>query len=1202
MDGVVRIRGNNESVRDVDWQLALCIGWNEESQTYRVQTLDGLEANVPEPDLEAAAVPPLDAGGFDVVWPVFGSAELDGELGFGLATSMAECLAQKGFCIAQMCVSALDQEEALDVAASRRAREPFKQEYEMLMMGRGNDTKAVELPAPNFDREAPDALARCNRQLTEVSELMAPLTSSMLGFEYTGLSYRFARLPYKSSAEADQLRPLALSEEDVEIGTIEQHLVMMQRRKVCMLYMIDNDGGSLKLFHKDGSEVVLPVTKNKLVLFRHDRMSFEYKPKGLSLALQTWMLSPTPIPEVTQLSGPTEEMAQVMGITGPTPPKHEQVQVMSTHTRFPGESGESLQYWNMLKSCTDGYTEWPFARFDFESYYTPDGNAAMMSGKSYTKHGGFCTIDEVMSLDNKHFRISDEEAQAMSCTQKMVCEVGYQCLALAGFSREKLDGKHIGIYLGDWGDDFRSLLNRLNLLTWHSVHTATGLNLGVTPSRLGYVFNLRGPTMSFDTACSAALTSTHHGHMNMINFEADKILKCDGSLAGGVNVLAEGNFIGGCSANMLSHEGRCWTFDRTADGYERGEGCGFMYMKLSNDHDTLNTRLAALCGSCVNQDGRSASLTAPNGPSQQAVIRKAMRMANIEPEDVGVMECHGTGTALGDPIEVGAIHSVMEADRDDPLPHTSAKSNIGHLETSAGAAGLIKCILMVQYVTGIPNVHLKSVNPHLDSGGFPQLFQTELLDLPMTSMYCGVSSFGYGGTNARGEVYGRVQTGFRSTQKCEVTKIDFTVVSCPRCLGHMCWLCGAAVPSTAMKVQHRCSLIRDEFADYEHCSNCYGGAYNYGELVEDSFPWDPGYGIYISGTWNSWSDKDEMERTEDRTYVCVVTLGLTQTEEFRLFVNGHDDMALYPAASAADSSVRVLGPDENSSGMKWVIDGRADGVGAGTLYRIIFRWDEQYKTVSWEPISSGVTDEVVGADFRHRYDVLVSCLQWQPRQMSPSVKDGPGVYRTSFNIGASGAEEFQIMRDRNNNQIIYPAQAKAEDTSVVILGPDEGGSGKCFLVRGPPKEFVTVKLWIVGTKLSITLESESNPEKRWEGDAGEKRSRMYDVTGAFNNWRLSRMQPDMATSGVYRYRFMVEQRDGVQFNIIRDQNRSFAFHPMSPEAAQSDEAIMVGPDGGGEGFYWVVFEEPGTWVEIVLDLNERDKRKSVSWAALDSFG
>jgi len=224
----------------------------------------------------------------------------------------------------------------------------------------------------------------------------------------------------------------------------------------------------------------------------------------------------------------------------------------------------------------------------------------------------------------------------------------------------------------------------------------------------------------------------------------------------GVNTLVgQGSYISLSGPGMLSQKGRCFTFDHSADGFARGEGIGSVLLKHCVNNVESVDRIAMLIGSSVNQDGRSASMTAPHGPSQQQVINASMREAGVSPRLITICECHGTGTALGDPIEVGALRGCIfkGGERDTPILKTSAKSNIGHLEAGAGIAGFIKCCLMLNYSAGAPNCHLMNLNPHLDVGGYPVYFETELADYGQNSGLTGVSSFGFGGTNARADVW-----------------------------------------------------------------------------------------------------------------------------------------------------------------------------------------------------------------------------------------------------------------------------------------------------------------------------------------------------------------------------------------------------------------------------------------------------------------
>jgi acyl transferase domain-containing protein len=239
---------------------------------------------------------------------------------------------------------------------------------------------------------------------------------------------------------------------------------------------------------------------------------------------------------------------------------------------------------------------------------------------------------------------------------------------------------------------------------------------------------------------------------------------CKQNLCVGANTaVGVGAYIALSGPGMLTHKGRCFTFDRSADGYARAEGVGGMTLKkCENEIDSMG-RLAMLIGACVNQDGRSASMTAPHGPSQQEVIRACMTEAGLDASMVTIAECHGTGTSLGDPIEIGSLRGTMKAGRGEKaLLCTSSKSNVGHMEAGAGMLGTIKCILILRASTGTPNLHLYSFNPHLDIEGFPLWMQTEHTDFMANSGLTGVSSFGFGGTNARADMWGHCTQGPRA--------------------------------------------------------------------------------------------------------------------------------------------------------------------------------------------------------------------------------------------------------------------------------------------------------------------------------------------------------------------------------------------------------------------------------------------------------
>mmetsp|Transcript_44953 Transcript_44953/g.95839 ORF Transcript_44953/g.95839 Transcript_44953/m.95839 type:complete len:1232 (+) Transcript_44953:79-3774(+) len=1180
--------------KNVDGQKGQCTEYDAENGEYVVHTFEGFLASVPEANLKLFDPPLAEDGGFDLLWPSGDAEEEFGEM-------IGQALARKGYCVIQTSLSAHEREEAVADAKQVKDTQEFKEELELDYLGRDNTTKTLKLKDDDPLTEPSDILGSCDRHLSDLGAMLAPVAEGYLNIDCVGRSPGLVRVPFSSKAEQSRLKSEPLMDDDIEEGLVAAHIAWVQSRKICMMYLIDNEGGEMQLFKKDGEKVTLPIERNKLLVFRHDTFSYSYKPMGESLAVQSWMLTATQSIEVKRVTGPAAEMDLAQDIKGPPRAVGLQMQIMTMMTRFPGVCQNPDMYWAMLSYCTDCDTEWPFGRYDQGLYYMEGPDASIM-GKSYTKHSGHLTDEQLYGFDNKFFNITDAEAQCMSTNQRNSCEVIYDTLQQRGFTPKSLNGKAIGIYVGDVGSDWHSYTPFSSLAHWNPDLSATAVSSALVPTRMSYVFNMQGPTMTFDTACSASLVATHHAHMGMINW---KIWgkPCDGAVCGGTNSVGPIGYVGNCSASMLSHIGRSFTYDRTADGYQRGEGTGMFYMHITDDLDEIENRLAALIGSCANQDGRSASLTAPNGPSQQAVIRHSLKMGGIDAEHVTAVECHGTGTALGDPIEVGAIMAVMEGERDDPLPHTSAKSNISHLESAAGVAGLLKCIVFMMRSVATPNVHIKALNPHLESQGFPQLFESECVDTGFNAGCTGVSSFGFGGTNSRADIYIQCKEGPRARPVFDAQLMDYVTTTCPRCLGLMCWKCKAAIPTNAPKERHRCSLIRDEFSDYEFCSNCYYGDIRHGEAIEDLaltfYQTLADVKVSMVGTWSAWSELDEMELNDEGAYCICVTLGETRQEQFQIVLNEYNDQVIHPVCGKATSSTALAGPEATERDKCWLIDGIKEGQPAGTVYLVKLYWEEGKKNVCWEPVSGEPPNAMASMEYKHKYFISGSFTQeganWKRKhgmmEMTAN-KEQDGLFECEFQIGGDGYETFQFLRDRDWDQVIYPAVGKAEVTSVPVRGPDDASCGKMFMVRGTRGEQVKVSVSVIDARVVVMATSLSIEQRIWESAPLSEPRHTYAVTGDFNDWSLSPMTEE---NGKFTYRLSIGANWEEDFQIVVDNEWSMTLHPMTADAGKSGEVITKGPDSEGDGLNWVICGEEGMEVEIVLDLENEDRRKVVTW-------
>ncbi len=414
----------------------------------------------------------------------------------------------------------------------------------------------------------------------------------------------------------------------------------------------------------------------------------------------------------------------------------EPIAVIGMSCRFPGGIEDPESFWHALTQGRDLITEVPSSRWRADDYDTDD------SSKISNRQGGF--LAQVEAFDASFFKLSPREAQCLDPQQRLLLEVTWEAIERAQIPAHTLLNSSTGVFVGIGGSDYFKLLERSQI---RDAYVGTGNSNSTAAGRLSYVFGLTGPSVSIDTACSSSLVTVHLACQSLRQQE------CDLALAAGVNLLLspEVSMIFS-QAGMLSPDGRCKTFDAAANGYVRSEGCGVVVLKrLSEAQRDGDPILALIRGSAVNQDGPSGGLTVPNGPAQEAVIRQALAHSRLDPAQVSYIETHGTGTSLGDPIEVGALASVFGKSHtpQQPLIIGSVKTNMGHAECAAGIAGLIKAVLQLQHQSLVPQLHFQHPNPHINWSEIPLQVCTQWQSwTPPGSRVAGVSSFGFSGTNA----------------------------------------------------------------------------------------------------------------------------------------------------------------------------------------------------------------------------------------------------------------------------------------------------------------------------------------------------------------------------------------------------------------------------------------------------------------------
>lgn len=418
----------------------------------------------------------------------------------------------------------------------------------------------------------------------------------------------------------------------------------------------------------------------------------------------------------------------------------EPIAIVGMCCRFPG-ANDIEEYWRLLREGRDAIREVPPERWSASRYYDPDPDAPL---KMNTRWGGF--LDDVAGFDPPFFGVSPPEAAAMDPQQRLFLEVAWEAMENAAITPGTLAGGDAGVFAGVCMQDYERMLcaqpERLG------VFSAPGSAGSIVANRLSFLLDLRGPSLAIDTACSSSLVALHYA------CAALRAGECSTAFAGGVNlILKPETSIAFAKARLLAADGRCKTFDASADGYVRGEGCGVVVLKRLSDATAGGDRILALVrGAAINQDGRSAALTAPNIAAQEDVIRAALKRAGVKPEEIGYIEAHGTGTALGDPIEMEALASVLGRTEaaGGRCAVGSVKTNFGHLEGAAGIAGLIKVVLILRHEEIPPHLHLRRLNPNISLEGTSFVVPTAALpwkkaDRPRRA---GVSSFGFGGTNA----------------------------------------------------------------------------------------------------------------------------------------------------------------------------------------------------------------------------------------------------------------------------------------------------------------------------------------------------------------------------------------------------------------------------------------------------------------------
>src|SRR5271170_5339823 len=422
----------------------------------------------------------------------------------------------------------------------------------------------------------------------------------------------------------------------------------------------------------------------------------------------------------------------------------EPIAVVGMGCRFPGGADNPAQFWQLLQDGMDGIVRVPPERWHADAFFSDDHS---VPGTICSPEGGFLTSWRPDEFDAEFFGISPREAAAMDPQQRLLLEVAWEALENAGITASGMRGTQTSVFVGLTTGDYSLILARNLSPEEVDPYLPFGNASNFAAGRLSYFLGVHGPAVVLDTACSSSLVAIHLATQSLRRRETDL------ALAAGTNlILTPENSIACSRWGMLAPDGQCKTFDAAANGYVRSEGCGVIVLKrLSDALRDGDSVLAVVRGSAVNQDGPSSGQTVPSGPAQQAVLRAALASARLQPSEIDYIEAHGTGTALGDPIELGALSQVFgERDGSAPLVLGSVKTNLGHLESAAGIAGFIKTVLSVQHGYIHPHLNFTKLTPNAVEGASRFTIAAQGMPWPAVARArrAGVSSFGVSGTNA----------------------------------------------------------------------------------------------------------------------------------------------------------------------------------------------------------------------------------------------------------------------------------------------------------------------------------------------------------------------------------------------------------------------------------------------------------------------
>lgn len=900
-------KSGDEEVPDTDGQLGQLVNYVRDASTVEVACINGVTGKF---DLKNVEAPKNlqkpgtggDENSFDVL---IGPATVPDALG----EEMADCLFEKGFCVLKVCQPVADLEQSAEAMRSLGdsgllGRLP--QELEEGYLGTGGRGKVTWMDPDSPDIQDP-IIEQNDQNLSYLASLLQPFSADALGKIIDERTPALLSLSLQDDEVEDYPHPMA---SDKMLG---DYLGTWRHGAVRALHFMGPTEASVTLENKGGTaagalpcaqeSIPISAPPNTIILFRTDCFTYNAVAESEYLVMMASFLAQAPRFELTGFEGDIKALSALT--EGPAPPPGNVINVMDHTTRLACCWDSAGMMNTGLQAGTDTIVEIPITRFDVNMYFCPDPDEILIGPpRTVQRHTSF--VDGVDFFDHKYFEISLNEATGMGPLQRQVLEVGGQLMKSQGFTKSYTNRKshHAGCSVGLDKDDYPGL----------GRDTGSSINaLAIIANRFSFVFNMKGPNFITDTACSASLTAVHCAKLMMYDRQWDPL---DYFVCVGTHLcLGPGPWIGCSMSGMVSPQGRCFTFNASANGYLRGEGTSGLFLQYGLD---LENRDAILRSSQIAQDGRSASLTAPNGPAQEEMITRAIKEARMTPPESTCWECHGTGTSLGDPIEVGAVRKVqIKQTREEPLMMSTAKSNIGHLEGGAAMAGMMKCVMQVMYGECFATLHVRQLNPHLDHAAFEAFFETECGCFKFEQGHSQVSSLGFGGSNGHAIFWGRKVSGaaldpYQMIQK-KMKKMPPPEV---RVIGDNPDEWDADLPEAEVKPGDKYKIY---FSSDDPKDTPLRWVKETEEVEEDD---DASFSI--TGSFNGWEEDRMAPGDVPGQFMTTITMPSSGSAEFRFCKDGDTGKVVCPQEpNCSRKTAPIVGPD---AGLKynWLITGEAD--------------------------------------------------------------------------------------------------------------------------------------------------------------------------------------------------------------------------------------------------------------------------------------